>query len=103
MGWDKELPISGGAAWTRATDQEYEDAFRWLMFLIGLGLVARFVLENVAGWWQRGSRRGGGTGRRRRVKVWCACGAGRIRTGGPTERRGKQSLASKGKGGLRGP
>jgi hypothetical protein len=30
---------------------EHEDAFRWLMFLIGLGLAARFVLENVFGWW----------------------------------------------------
>jgi hypothetical protein len=31
--------------------EKHEDAFRWLMFLIGLGLVARFLLENVVGWW----------------------------------------------------
>jgi hypothetical protein len=29
----------------------YVDAVRWLMFVIGLGLVARFVLQNVFGWW----------------------------------------------------
>ena len=34
--------------------QEHEDAFRWLMIFIGLGLVARFVLENVVGWWPWG-------------------------------------------------
>jgi hypothetical protein len=31
----------------------YEDAVRWLMFVIRLGLAARFVLENVFGWCPR--------------------------------------------------
>jgi len=30
--------------------EDHEDAFRWLMLLIGGGLVVRFVLESLGAW-----------------------------------------------------
>jgi hypothetical protein len=30
--------------------EEHEDAFRWLMVLLGIGLVVRFLLEGVGLW-----------------------------------------------------